>query len=139
MLFRFITLVWQLLAVSMASLSTVFYIFLQILHNLLSFGSETWLNIASARAFNFAFLNFQIRCCQILYWPILLQDKDHRWQDIVCKIFWNSLIEKVSFCNEIQIFWFDSAQNIIYYLRFYQLQDKFGFYTYRIKKWNFHF
>ncbi|XP_044490192.1 N-acetylglucosaminyl-phosphatidylinositol biosynthetic protein gpi1 isoform X2 [Mangifera indica] len=79
----FITLVWQLLAVSMASLSTVFYIFLQILHNLLSFGSETWLNIASARAFNFAFLNFQIRCCQILYWPILLQDKDHRSQSCV--------------------------------------------------------
>ncbi|XP_031258156.1 phosphatidylinositol N-acetylglucosaminyltransferase subunit GPI1 isoform X1 [Pistacia vera] len=79
----FIALVWQLLAVSVASLSTMFYIFLQFLHSLLKFASETWINMASARVFNFAFINFQIRCGQILYWPIFLQDKDLRSQSCV--------------------------------------------------------
>ncbi|KAH9665473.1 N-acetylglucosaminyl transferase component family protein / Gpi1 family protein [Citrus sinensis] len=46
---RLIALVWQLLALSMASLSTIFYIFLQFLHSLLSFGSQSWIYTASKR------------------------------------------------------------------------------------------
>ncbi|KDO53757.1 hypothetical protein CISIN_1g0048102mg, partial [Citrus sinensis] len=73
---RLIALVWQLLAVSMASLSTIFYIFLQFLHSLLSFGSQSWIYTASKRLFNTTWINIQIRCGQILFWPILLQDND---------------------------------------------------------------
>ncbi|KAH9713905.1 N-acetylglucosaminyl transferase component family protein / Gpi1 family protein [Citrus sinensis] len=80
---RLIALVWQLLAVSMASLSTIFYIFLQFLHSLLSFGSQSWIYTASKRLFNTTWINIQIRCGQILFWPILLQDNDLRSQSCV--------------------------------------------------------
>ncbi|KAL9420990.1 hypothetical protein AB3S75_038538 [Citrus x aurantiifolia] len=76
-------LVWQLLAVSMASLSTIFYIFLQFLHSLLGFGSQSWIYTISKRLFNTAWINIQIRCGQILFWPILLQDNDSRSQSCV--------------------------------------------------------
>ncbi|KAH9774471.1 N-acetylglucosaminyl transferase component family protein / Gpi1 family protein [Citrus sinensis] len=76
-------LVWQLLAVSMASLSTIFYIFLQFLHSLLGFGSQSWIYTTSKRLFNTAWINIQIRCGQILFWPILLQDNDSRSQSCV--------------------------------------------------------
>ncbi|ESR40045.1 N-acetylglucosaminyl transferase component family protein / Gpi1 family protein [Citrus sinensis] len=80
---RLIALVWQLLALSMASLSTIFYIFLQFLHSLLSFGSQSWIYTASKRLFNTTWINIQIRCGQILFWPILLQDNDLRSQSCV--------------------------------------------------------
>ncbi|KAJ4711638.1 N-acetylglucosaminyl-phosphatidylinositol biosynthetic protein gpi1 [Melia azedarach] len=79
----FIALVWQLLAVSMASLSTIFYIFLQFLHRLLSFVSQTWIYITAARVFNTTWINIQIRCGQILHWPIVLQGNDLRSQSCV--------------------------------------------------------
>ncbi|ESR52370.1 hypothetical protein CICLE_v10031083mg [Citrus x clementina] len=78
-----IALVWQLLAVSMASLSTIFYIFLQFLHSLLGFGSQSWIYTTSKSLFNTAWINIQIRCGQILFWPILLQDNDSRSQSCV--------------------------------------------------------
>ncbi|KAL5760507.1 hypothetical protein ACOSP7_019015 [Xanthoceras sorbifolium] len=79
----FIALVCQLLAVSMASLSTVLYIFIQFLHSLLSFGSQTWIYTTLARVFRTAWINIQIRCCQILYWPVFLYNNDFRSQSCV--------------------------------------------------------
>ncbi|KAF3957541.1 hypothetical protein CMV_017460 [Castanea mollissima] len=75
---RFLTFIWQLFAMSMASLSTLFYFILQLLHILLSFGSQSWIYIKSARIFRSTWISIRIRCCQILYWPIFLQDNGLR-------------------------------------------------------------
>ncbi|KAM3690971.1 hypothetical protein ACB094_09G160500 [Castanea mollissima] len=75
---RFLTFIWQLFAMSVASLSTLFYFILQLLHILLSFGSQSWIYIKSARIFRSTWISIRIRCCQILYWPIFLQDNGLR-------------------------------------------------------------
>ncbi|KAL4284671.1 hypothetical protein GQ457_16G027290 [Hibiscus cannabinus] len=80
---RFCTLVWHILAMSLASLSTIFYIFLQFFHSFLNFESQSWIYSASAKAFSNTWINFRIRCCQILYWPIYLKDNDLRSQTSV--------------------------------------------------------
>nr|POE97947.1 hypothetical protein CFP56_56702 [Quercus suber] len=75
---RFLTFIWQLFAMSIASLSTLFYFILQLLHILLSFGSQSWIYIKSARILRSTWISIRIRCCQILYWPIFLQDNGLR-------------------------------------------------------------
>ncbi|XP_039050537.1 uncharacterized protein LOC120191692 isoform X2 [Hibiscus syriacus] len=79
----FCTFVWHILAVSLASLSTIFYIFLQFFHSFLNFESQSWIDSASAKAFSNTWINFRIRCSQILYWPIFLKDNDLRSQTSV--------------------------------------------------------
>lgn len=74
----FFAFMWHLLAVSVASLFTVAYIILQSVFKVLSFASSSWLYISSMSVFNTAGLNIQIRCSQILYWPIFLQDRGIR-------------------------------------------------------------
>ncbi|CAK7342708.1 unnamed protein product [Dovyalis caffra] len=80
---RSIAFTWQVLAIFVASISTLFYIVLQFFHNLSSFGSKTWMYTTSARVFCTTWTNIQIRCCQILYWPIILQDNGLRSQSCV--------------------------------------------------------
>nr|XP_023880010.1 uncharacterized protein LOC111992376 [Quercus suber] len=63
---------------SMASLSTLFYFILQLFHILLSFGSQSWICIKSAKIFRSTWISIRIRCYQILYWPIILQDNGLR-------------------------------------------------------------
>lgn len=75
---RFLTFIWQLFAMSIASLSTLFYFILQLLHILLSFGSQSWIYIKSARILRSTWISIRIRCFQILYWPIFLQDNGLR-------------------------------------------------------------
>ncbi|XVF38101.1 hypothetical protein REPUB_Repub20aG0069100 [Reevesia pubescens] len=82
-IWMFCTFVWHILAMSMASLSTLFYIFLQLFSSFLNFGSQSWVYSASAKAFSNTWINIQIRCCQILYWPIFLHDNDLRSQSSV--------------------------------------------------------
>ncbi|GAV82790.1 Gpi1 domain-containing protein [Cephalotus follicularis] len=118
---RSIIFVWQLLAISMASLSTIYYILVQILHGILSWGSETWLYVISARLFSTTWMNIQVRCCQILYWPIYLQDNDLRSQSCVefaekaalhKHSMWSSLAADVLLGNSIGfalLFYADSA------------------------------
>ncbi|XWS22419.1 hypothetical protein CRYUN_Cryun29cG0032300 [Craigia yunnanensis] len=77
-IWMFSTFLWHLLAMLMASLSTLFYIFLQFSHSFLNFGSQSWVYFASKKAFSNTWINIRIRCCQILYWPIFLQDNDLR-------------------------------------------------------------
>ncbi|GLU08787.1 hypothetical protein SLE2022_256760 [Rubroshorea leprosula] len=79
-------LVWtlgQILAFFIASLSTMFYIILQFFHCILSFGSQMWMYTAAAKAFSNASVHMRIRCCQILYWPVVLRDNDLRSQSSV--------------------------------------------------------
>ncbi|KAJ1405475.1 N-acetylglucosaminyl transferase component [Sesbania bispinosa] len=46
--------------------------------------SESWMYVTSANVFSkTAWINIQIRCCQILYWPIFLQQNDLRSQSCV--------------------------------------------------------
>ncbi|XVE81474.1 hypothetical protein DITRI_Ditri15bG0067200 [Diplodiscus trichospermus] len=82
-IWMFYTFVWHILAMSMASLSTIFYIVLQFSHSISNFGSHSWVYSASAKAFSNTWINIRIRCCQILYWPIILQDNDLRSQSSV--------------------------------------------------------
>ncbi|TYI66443.1 hypothetical protein E1A91_D09G224200v1 [Gossypium mustelinum] len=79
----FCTFMWYILAMSLASLSTLFYIFIQFFHSFLNFESQSWVYSASAKAFSNTWINFRIRSCQILYWPIFLQDNDLRSQTSV--------------------------------------------------------
>ncbi|XP_062117929.1 uncharacterized protein LOC133831579 isoform X2 [Humulus lupulus] len=69
---------WHLFAVSVASMSSVLYISLQSLYRLLSYTSTSWIYITSTKVFHTAGLNIRIRCSQILYWPIFLQDRGIR-------------------------------------------------------------
>ncbi|KAF3969369.1 hypothetical protein CMV_006844 [Castanea mollissima] len=71
---RYLTFSWQLFAMSMASFSTLFYFILQLLRILLSFGSQSWICIKSAKIFRSTWISIRICCYQILYWPIILQD-----------------------------------------------------------------
>ncbi|XP_022722847.1 phosphatidylinositol N-acetylglucosaminyltransferase subunit GPI1-like isoform X2 [Durio zibethinus] len=82
-IWMFCTFMWHILAMSMASLSTLFYIFIQFSHSFLNFGSQSWVYSASAKAFSNTWVNVQIRCCQVLYWPVFLQDNDLRSQSSV--------------------------------------------------------
>ncbi|KAF5941162.1 hypothetical protein HYC85_022329 [Camellia sinensis] len=69
-----VNLTWQLLAMSIASLSTLFYIIFQFLHVLLSSKSQSWMYLTLEKVFSKTWKNIQIRCSQILYWPIFLKD-----------------------------------------------------------------
>ncbi|XP_059656257.1 uncharacterized protein LOC132303147 isoform X1 [Cornus florida] len=79
----FFTFTWQLLAVSMASFSTMFYIVLQFLHVLFSYGSQSWIYVTLQKLFSNTWKNIQIRCCQIFYWPIFLHDNGLRSRSCV--------------------------------------------------------
>ncbi|PSS01764.1 N-acetylglucosaminyl-phosphatidylinositol biosynthetic protein like [Actinidia chinensis var. chinensis] len=77
-----VTLTWQLLAMFIASLSTLFYIVFQFLHVLCS-GSQSWMYLTLGKVFSNTIKNIQFRCSQILYWPILLKDNVLRSQSCV--------------------------------------------------------
>ncbi|KAL6994189.1 hypothetical protein U1Q18_012296 [Sarracenia purpurea var. burkii] len=82
-IFVCVTLTWKLLAMSIALFSTLFYIIFQFLHAVLSAGSQSWIYLALETIFSNTLKNIQIRCCQILYWPILLKDNALRSQSCV--------------------------------------------------------
>ncbi|KAK6151322.1 hypothetical protein DH2020_013957 [Rehmannia glutinosa] len=74
----FSTFTWQLFAVSVASLSTVIYIILQSSRILFSWFSHTSVDIILAKVFSNTVMNIHFRCCQLLHWPISLQDRSIR-------------------------------------------------------------
>ncbi|XP_047332535.1 uncharacterized protein LOC124936116 isoform X2 [Impatiens glandulifera] len=67
------SIAWKLLALAVASLSTSFYITLQCIHIILCYGSQSWLLLMLPKLFSNTCKNIHIRCCQILYWPVLLK------------------------------------------------------------------
>ncbi|KAL1832985.1 hypothetical protein ACET3Z_002636 [Daucus carota] len=77
-LYMFLALTWRLFAISVASLSTLIYVVLQFIRILLSCGSKSCIHIISTKLFSRTYKNVQFRCCQILYWPIFLQNSAHR-------------------------------------------------------------
>lgn len=76
--FRSLAFLWHIFAISVASLSTILYVILQFLCKLLSYASSSWIYTTSIKGFSTTVQNIQIRCSQILYWPIFLQDKGLR-------------------------------------------------------------
>ncbi|KAL3623736.1 hypothetical protein CASFOL_032552 [Castilleja foliolosa] len=75
---QFSTFTWQLLAVSVASVSTVIYIILQSSCIVFGWFRRTWIDIVLAKVFSKTLKNIHFRCCQLLYWPISLQDQSIR-------------------------------------------------------------
>ncbi|XP_008449218.2 uncharacterized protein LOC103491163 isoform X3 [Cucumis melo] len=75
---RCYSFIWSLLAMSIASLSTLFYMTFQFSYKLHSIGSQLWMPNVVSRIFMTACINVRIRCCQILYWPIILQERGMR-------------------------------------------------------------
>ncbi|XP_009804356.1 phosphatidylinositol N-acetylglucosaminyltransferase subunit GPI1 isoform X1 [Nicotiana sylvestris] len=78
----FSILTWQLLAVLLASFSTIFYVVLQSFH-VLSHVSQSYIYVALEKVFCNTCKNLEIRCCQLLYWPVFLKDYGLRSQSCV--------------------------------------------------------
>lgn len=74
MLSRPINFIWRFWAAVAASISTALYIVLQLLYKLAVCGSKVWTCIALTDMLSNTWKNIQIRCFQILYWPIFLND-----------------------------------------------------------------
>ncbi|CAH8384721.1 unnamed protein product [Eruca vesicaria subsp. sativa] len=72
------TCVWWLLATLISSLSSLYYSLIKLFNVLSSFSIFSWVRIASRRLLKNTWINFRIRSCQILYWPIFLQENDTR-------------------------------------------------------------
>ncbi|CAN4106626.1 unnamed protein product [Withania somnifera] len=70
----FSILTWQLLAVFVASFSTIFYFILQSFHVCLIHVSHSYIYIALEKVFCNTCKNLEIRCYQLLYWPVILKD-----------------------------------------------------------------
>ncbi|KAL3819741.1 hypothetical protein ACJIZ3_005646 [Penstemon smallii] len=77
------TFIWELFAVSVASVSTVIYIMLQSSHVLFSWVSHSCIFILVTKVFSNTWKNIHVRCCQLLYWPIFLQDHNLRYWSCV--------------------------------------------------------
>ena len=60
---------------SIASLSTLFYMTFQFSYKLHSLGLQLWTSDVVSKIFMTSYNNAHIRCCQILYWPIILQER----------------------------------------------------------------
>ncbi|KAI3713650.1 hypothetical protein L1987_72233 [Smallanthus sonchifolius] len=78
-----ITMIWQLLAVCVATVSTSIYIILQLLRFLLSHGSDSCIYATFENLFIHTWKNIRVRCCQILYWSIFLHNNDSRSESCV--------------------------------------------------------
>ncbi|KAM0993481.1 hypothetical protein PS1_009148 [Malus domestica] len=76
--YMFVGFVWQLFAMSVASLSALFYVILQFLYRLLNYASDSWIDLILVKVFSISRINVRIRGSQILYWPIVLQDNGMR-------------------------------------------------------------
>ncbi|VYS60661.1 unnamed protein product [Arabidopsis thaliana] len=70
------SLTWRLLATILGSLSSLYYSLAQFFYLLSSFLIFSWVHIASRRVLKNTWINFRIRSCQILYWPIFLEEID---------------------------------------------------------------
>ncbi|XP_057717816.1 N-acetylglucosaminyl-phosphatidylinositol biosynthetic protein gpi1 isoform X1 [Arachis stenosperma] len=79
----FLIIIGHLFSKFIASFSTVVYIALQFCQAHVKYKSESWMHMTLANIFRTAWINIQIKCCQILYWPIFLQDKDLRSRSCV--------------------------------------------------------
>ncbi|XP_042003106.1 N-acetylglucosaminyl-phosphatidylinositol biosynthetic protein gpi1-like isoform X1 [Salvia splendens] len=77
-LHMFSTFAWQIFAASVASISTMIYIVLQSFRILFSWLSHTSIYVLFTKVFSNSSKNVHFRCCQLLYWPVFLQDQNMR-------------------------------------------------------------
>ncbi|KAK9671137.1 hypothetical protein RND81_12G008900 [Saponaria officinalis] len=78
-----LNLMVRLFAAVVATFSTFLYIVLQSYHQFAGYGSKFRICGAIANIFSNTLINFQLRCHQILYWPIFLNDSALRSQACV--------------------------------------------------------
>uniref|UniRef100_A0A1J3I8A9 N-acetylglucosaminyl-phosphatidylinositol biosynthetic protein gpi1 n=1 Tax=Noccaea caerulescens TaxID=107243 RepID=A0A1J3I8A9_NOCCA len=70
------SLTWWLLAIILGSLSSLYHSLIQFFYVLSSFPIFSWVHIASRKVLKNTWINFRVRSCQILYWPIFLREND---------------------------------------------------------------
>ncbi|KAF0927591.1 hypothetical protein E2562_034472 [Oryza meyeriana var. granulata] len=63
---------WHCIGIFLASMSTIVYIFIQVFQKYLSSISQYFM---LQKVFRHSWKNMHLRSCQILYWPIILQDR----------------------------------------------------------------
>ncbi|XP_010246230.1 PREDICTED: uncharacterized protein LOC104589577 isoform X2 [Nelumbo nucifera] len=90
---QFLAITCHSVAVFVASCFTLFYIILQLFHAFLSYGSDSLLYKMLAKVFSYTWKNVHIRSCQLLYWPIFLQDGGFRSRSSV------EYAERASLCK----------------------------------------
>ncbi|CAN1291937.1 N-acetylglucosaminyl-phosphatidylinositol biosynthetic protein gpi1 [Linum perenne] len=118
---RCLVSVWKALAFFLASLSTIMYLILQVFHNLYMLGWGRWICTRLAKLFHTTWRNFEIRCSQITYWPIFLEDDSIRLRACVeyaeraalhRHSMWTSLLVDLFFGNLIGMVLFFHAESV---------------------------
>lgn len=91
--------VWHCVALSVASISTVVYLFIQWSHKLLTCNYGKGL-LFLGKLFPYSCKNVHIRSCQFLYWPVLLQSKTSRYNISLsyCRYGVRHVIPDFSYC-----------------------------------------
>uniref|UniRef100_J3LEA2 Uncharacterized protein n=2 Tax=Oryza brachyantha TaxID=4533 RepID=J3LEA2_ORYBR len=69
--FAIVQATWHCVGIFLASISTIFYIIIQVFQTYLSKISQYFM---LQKVFRHSWKNMHLRCCQILYWPVILQD-----------------------------------------------------------------
>uniref|UniRef100_A0A0E0L0M4 Phosphatidylinositol N-acetylglucosaminyltransferase subunit Q n=1 Tax=Oryza punctata TaxID=4537 RepID=A0A0E0L0M4_ORYPU len=67
-----IQVTWHSVGILLASISTIIYIFIQAFQKYLS---NIYQYFMLQKVFGHSWKNMHLRCCHILYWPIILQDR----------------------------------------------------------------
>ncbi|CAL1383209.1 unnamed protein product [Linum trigynum] len=114
-------LVWQALALFLALLSTIMYIILQLIRNLSWSGFGRWICTRSAKLAPTMSKNVRIRCSQMIYWPIFLEDNSIRSRACVeyaekaalhRHSMWTGLLVDLLFGNLIGLVLFSHAESV---------------------------
>ncbi|CAN8267997.1 unnamed protein product [Cochlearia groenlandica] len=77
LIFRISSLIWRLLATVLASLSSLYYSLTQFFYLLSSLPISSRVLVALMTILKNTWVNFRIRSCQIMYWPIFLEENDN--------------------------------------------------------------
>lgn len=73
--FAIVQVTWHSVGILLASISTIVYIFIQVFQKYLS---NIYQYFMLQKVFGHSWKNMHLRCCHILYWPIILQDRSLR-------------------------------------------------------------
>ncbi|KNA22989.1 hypothetical protein SOVF_028790 [Spinacia oleracea] len=82
-LYMFLKFIWRLWATVVATFSTILYVVLQSFKKFTGSASNFWIFTALAKIFCNTWRNTQVKCHQILYWPIYLNETGLRCQACV--------------------------------------------------------
>uniref|UniRef100_A0A803MAM7 Uncharacterized protein n=1 Tax=Chenopodium quinoa TaxID=63459 RepID=A0A803MAM7_CHEQI len=82
-LYMFLNFLWRSWATAVATFSTFLFIVLQSFKKLAGCASNFWICNGLAKIFSNTWRNTQVRCHQILYWPIFLNETGLRSQTCV--------------------------------------------------------